>query len=77
MRSLKSRLWQLVNASCIHCSMIVLYEMCAILCDLYNARTVEQMAVISFMAELCGLLSYIDSLFQKSLALDYLGWRFV
>ncbi|KAL2795481.1 hypothetical protein BJX66DRAFT_301716 [Aspergillus keveii] len=40
-----------------------LYDMCAILCDLYNARAAEQMTVIFFMAELCGLLSYIALLF--------------
>jgi hypothetical protein len=37
--------------------------MCAILCDLYNARTVEQTTKISYMTKLCGLLFHIDSLF--------------
>jgi len=45
-----------------------LHAMCAILCDLYNARAVEQMTGISFMAKLCGLLFHIDSLFYQSLA---------
>ncbi len=37
--------------------------MCDILCGLYNDRVSEQVDEIAFMAELQGLLSYIESLF--------------